>query len=153
MKVLTWRSQIQIFYQQLLHTKHIVLQTVRNPLVPPCFSNSGFCRCSKSSLKNIRILNQCCGSWMVIPDPIFWLSSIPDLGSWIPDQTSTKKRRGKTFVVFTFSVAIISQNIQLFYFWKGTEKFLCNRWEHYVPSNHLISSRFLHKSIFSSENL
>jgi hypothetical protein len=51
---------------------------------------------------------QCGGSGCLsrIPDPDFYLSWIPDLGSRITDQkTATKERGEKKFVVITFYVA------------------------------------------------
>jgi hypothetical protein len=42
-----------------------------------------------------------------IPDPDFYPSRIPDLGSWIPDPKTAMKDRGeKKFVVITFFGAI-----------------------------------------------
>jgi hypothetical protein len=53
----------------------------------------------------IRFL-ECGGSGMFIPDPDFYPSRIPDLGSRIPDpKTATKERGGKKFGVITFYVA------------------------------------------------
>jgi len=47
---------------------------------------------------------QCCGSGM--PDPDFYPSRIPDLGSQIPDpKTATKERGDKKLVVIPFYVA------------------------------------------------
>jgi hypothetical protein len=41
-----------------------------------------------------------------IPDPDFYTSRIPDLGSRIPDSnTATKERGGKKIVVISFYVA------------------------------------------------
>jgi len=41
-----------------------------------------------------------------IPDPDFYPSRIPDLGSWIPDpKTAAKKRGGKKVAVTSFFVA------------------------------------------------
>jgi hypothetical protein len=55
-----------------------------------------------------RCRHQCCGSGMFIriPDPDFYPSRIPDLGSRIPDpKTATKERGEKKFIVITFYVA------------------------------------------------
>ncbi len=38
---------------------------------------------------------QCCGSGMFIPDPDFYPSRIPDLGSRIPDPKTATKERGE----------------------------------------------------------
>jgi hypothetical protein len=38
---------------------------------------------------------QCCGSGVFIPDPDFYQSRIPDLGSWIPDPKTAIKDRGE----------------------------------------------------------
>jgi hypothetical protein len=38
---------------------------------------------------------QCCGSGMFIPDPVFYPSRIPDLGSRIPDPKKQQKREVK----------------------------------------------------------
>jgi hypothetical protein len=44
--------------------------------------------------------------WTRIPDPDFYPSRIPDLGSRIPDpETATKERGEKKIVVITFYVA------------------------------------------------
>ena len=49
---------------------------------------------------------QCCGSGMFIPDPDFYPSRIPDLGSRIPDpKTATKERGEKKLEVKPFYVA------------------------------------------------
>jgi hypothetical protein len=46
------------------------------------------------------------GCLSLIPDPDFYPSRIPDLGSRIPDpKTATKERGEKKFVVITFYVA------------------------------------------------
>jgi hypothetical protein len=48
---------------------------------------------------------QCGGSGMFIPDPDFYPSRIPDLGSRIPDlKTATKERGEKKFDVIPFYV-------------------------------------------------
>jgi hypothetical protein len=50
--------------------------------------------------------DQCCGSGMFIPDPDFYPSRIPDLGSRIPDpKTGSKERGEKKFFVKHFFVA------------------------------------------------
>jgi hypothetical protein len=48
-----------------------------------------------------------------IPDPDFYPSRIPDLGSRIPDpKTATKERGEKKFVVITFYVATSLTKLQ-----------------------------------------
>jgi hypothetical protein len=62
----------------------------------------------QSSVEDPRCLSR-------IPDPDFYPSRIPDLGSRIPDpRTATKERGEKKFVVTTFIVATDSQNCKLF---------------------------------------
>ncbi len=54
---------------------------------------------SFENLKNaLKDLLQCCGSGMFIPDPDFYPSRIPDLGSRIP-KTWTKERGEKIFLL------------------------------------------------------
>jgi len=52
---------------------------------------------------------------MIIPDADFFQSRIPN-----------KKRTGKKLVVFSFFVAINSQNCKFFYFFTGAEIFFAN---------------------------
>jgi hypothetical protein len=53
-----------------------------------------------------KSVRQCGGSGIFIPDPDFYPSRIPDLGSRIPDpKTATKERGGKKFIVIPFYVA------------------------------------------------
>ncbi len=56
--------------------------------------------------------SQCCGSGMFIPDPDFYPSRIPDLGSRIQKQ---QEKRGvkKKFVVITFYVATNFTKLQI----------------------------------------
>ncbi len=59
--------------------------------------------------KNFSIFNpklQCCGTGMFIPDPDFYPSRIPDLGSRI--QNSNKREGWKKFVVITLKKLLIS---------------------------------------------
>jgi hypothetical protein len=46
--------------------------------------------------------NQCCASGMFIPDPDFYPSRIPDLGSRIPDPKTGRKERVKKKFCQTF---------------------------------------------------
>jgi hypothetical protein len=60
---------------------------------------------------------QCGGSGMFIPDPDFYPSQIPDLGSRIPDpKTSTKERGEKNLLSYLFWVATNFTNCELFHF-------------------------------------
>jgi hypothetical protein len=66
---------------------------------------------------------QCCGSRMFIPDPDFYPSWIPDLGSRIPDlKTATKERGKKKFVVLTFYVATNFTKLKIILVLKAEEK-------------------------------
>jgi hypothetical protein len=51
---------------------------------------------------------------MFIPDPDFYPSKIPDLGSRI--QKEQQKRRGEKFIVVSFVVATNVAELKLFYF-------------------------------------
>jgi hypothetical protein len=54
-------------------------------------------------LKDLSRGQQCCGYGMFIPDPDFYPSRIPGLGSRIPDpKTATKDRGEKKLVVKLF---------------------------------------------------
>jgi hypothetical protein len=54
----------------------------------------------------VSVADPGCLSRMFIPDPDFYPSRIPDLGSQIPDpKTATKERGEKKFVVIVFYVA------------------------------------------------
>jgi hypothetical protein len=54
-----------------------------------------------------------------IPDPDFYPTRIPDLGSRIPDpKTATKERSGKKFVVIPFFVATNFTKLRIILFLK-----------------------------------
>jgi hypothetical protein len=54
------------------------------------------------------------GCLSLIPDPDFYPSRIPDLGSRIPDPKTARKERGeKKFVVITFYVATNFTKLQI----------------------------------------
>ncbi len=57
---------------------------------------------NRSNKKINRESFQCCGSGMFIPDPDFYPSRIPDLGSRIPDQTTARKEEEQNFFVLPF---------------------------------------------------
>jgi hypothetical protein len=60
---------------------------------------------------------------MFIPDPDFYPSRIPDLGSRIPDpKTATKERGEKIFLSNIILEPQISQNVKYFYFLAAQEK-------------------------------
>ncbi len=78
-----------------------------------------FCSSFSSRRTWQKDINQCCGSWMFIPDPgyYFYPSRIPDLGSRIPDlgsripdlgsripdpKTATKERGGENLLSYLF---------------------------------------------------
>jgi hypothetical protein len=66
---------------------------------------------------------------MFIPDPDFFPSRIPDIGSWIPDieswirdpKTATKERGGKKFVVIPFFVSTNFTKFKIILFWNAEE--------------------------------
>ncbi len=70
-----------------------------------------------SVANNLLDMPQCGGSGMFIPDPEFYLSRIPDLGSRIPDlKTAVKDICEKKLVVIPFFWSHKFHKIDLFYF-------------------------------------
>ncbi len=56
---------------------------------------------------------------MLIPDPDFYLSRIPDLGTRISDpKTATKERGEKKLVVIPFLAATNFTKLKIILFWK-----------------------------------
>jgi hypothetical protein len=62
-----------------------------------------------------------------IPDPDFYLSRIPDLGSWIPDpKTATKERGEEKFVIKLFFVVTNFTKLNIILFLKCWRKIWAN---------------------------
>ncbi len=80
-----------------------------------------------------------------IPEPDFYPSRIPDLGSRITDpKTVTKERGEKNLLSFVFFSQKISQNWILCYFWNAKEKnlvqFSKNCWSFYKKIFNVLSN-------------